>query len=175
MNQYTFFAISCISAKVFEHRCEISGDRMTEENIIYKQNVSRSIGHILYPLFLWFISIHHYYYWFTLSLLGMVIAAMSSQITNLLNLISPGITLCPFFTKSVNIDLFPVLRPSNLDTIHQWQITLLIFNTVGAALNVILNLASDGMDDWRVSACFTFFICLFIYIYCKNQDITSRR
>ena len=97
VNQYTFFAISCIFTKVTEHRCAMSGDRcamcierMTEENVIYKQNVSRSIGHILYPLFVWFLQHNHYYSWFTTSMLLMVIAAMSSQITNLLYLISPG-------------------------------------------------------------------------------------
>ena len=94
VNQNIFFAISCIFTKVFEHRSEISGDMMSVENIIYKQNVSRSIGHILYPLFLWFIITHHYYP-FTIGLLGMVIVAMSSQITNLLSLISTGITLYP--------------------------------------------------------------------------------
>ena len=57
---------------------------------------------------------------------------------------------------------------SNLDTVHQWQITLLIFAAFGAALKVFVNLASEGMEDWRISACFTLFLGPFVYIYCKN-------
>ena len=55
-----------------------------------------------------------------------------------------------------------------LKTIHQWQITLLIFAAVGGALKIFLNLMSEGMEDWKVSASFTLFFGTFIYIYCKN-------
>ena len=61
-----------------------------------------------------------------------------------------------------------MLGPSDMLKVRQWQITLLIFAAVGAALKVFLNLGSEGMEDWRVSACFTSFLGLFIYIYCKN-------
>ena len=100
VNQYTFFGISCIFTKVTEHRCAPSGDRIIEENIIYKRNALRSIGHIIYPLFNWFLQYNHYYHWFTTSMVLMVVAAMSSQITNLLNLISPGKIVCLVFLPS---------------------------------------------------------------------------
>ena len=63
---------------------------------------------------------------------------------------------------------FSVCSTANLKTIHQWQITLLIFAAVGDALNVIRKLANEGVADWRVSACFTAFLGPMIYIYCKN-------
>ena len=99
-NQYIFFVISCIFTKVTEQRCEISGDRNIEDSFIHKQNALRSIGHIAYPLLVWFLQYNQYYYWFTTSMLLMVIAAMSSQVTYLLNLIGPGKMLClVFFTN----------------------------------------------------------------------------
>ena len=61
-----------------------------KENLIHKQNASRSIGHIAYPLLVWFLQYNHYYHWFTTSMLLMVIAAMSSQVTYLLNVFGPG-------------------------------------------------------------------------------------
>ena len=75
----------------------MSGDTITEERIIYKQNAPRSIGHIAYPLLVWFLQYNHYYYWFTTSMLLMVIAAMTSQVTYLLNVNGPGKMLCLVF------------------------------------------------------------------------------
>ena len=93
-NQYTFLAISCIFTKVTAQRCVNPYDRILEENVIYKQNALRSIGHIFYPIFVWFVQYKPYYNWFTISMVFMVIAAMSSQITNLINLVKPGKNLC---------------------------------------------------------------------------------
>ena len=100
-NQYTFLNTSCIFTKVIENRCEISGNRIIEENCIHKQNALRSIGHIAYPLFIWFMQYNHYYYWFTSSMLLMVIAAMSSQVTYLLNVIGEGKFYFTFFYQQI--------------------------------------------------------------------------
>ena len=74
-----------------------------------------------------------------------------------------------FLTNRDNIEtFFSVLSTLNLETIHQWQITLLIFAAVGGALKIFLNLMSEGMEYWPVTAFFTLFFGAFIYVYCKN-------
>ena len=90
LNQFIFFGISCIFSRVIEHTNEKSDDRKVEENIIYKQNASRAIGNILYPIFVWICIKHGYYDWFTISMLLMITASVSSQITFFLNPIAAG-------------------------------------------------------------------------------------
>ena len=54
--------------------------------------------------------------------------------------------------------------------VHHWQITLLIFNTLSVVLSVFYDVAtaSEDMQDWKLSAGFTFTISLFIYSFLKN-------
>ena len=90
LNQFIFFGISCIFSRVMEYTNEKSDDRKIEENILYKQNASRAIGNILYPIFVWICIKHGYYDWFTISMLLMITASISSQITYFLNPIAEG-------------------------------------------------------------------------------------
>ena len=102
-------------------------------------------------------------------MLLMVIAAFTSQITYFLNLMGAGKIVCLFLVlRKMTSNSFSELSNSNLHTIHQWQITLPLIATVGAALTVFLNLRDEDMEDWRISACFTLVLGPFIYIYCKN-------
>ena len=169
VNQYAFFTGSCIFTKINEDQYAKSEDHIIEENIIYKQNAYRSVGHILYPLFIWDFTLRtHYYHWFTVNVLLMVLAAMSSQVSCLLYSTNRGKWQCPVFSLQLLTINFAVLKQSDMHNIHQWQITLLIFAAVGAAPVLFLNLFNDGMGDWRVSTCFTIFLGPFIYVYCKN-------
>ena len=64
-----------------------------------------------------------------------------------------------FLSKQDYTWLFSVLNQSHMQKIHQWQITLLIFATVGAAL----------IENWRLHHAFnTIFLGPFIYVYSKN-------
>ena len=90
LNQFIFFGISCIFSRVTEHTNDKSDGRKVEESILYKQNASRAIGNILYPIFVWICIKHGYYDWFTISMLLMITASISSQITYFLNPIAAG-------------------------------------------------------------------------------------
>ena len=95
VNQFIFFGISCIFSRVTEHTNEKSDDRIIEENSLYKQNASRATGNILYPIFVWICIKHGYYDWFTISMLLMITASISSQITYFLNPIVAGRIMYP--------------------------------------------------------------------------------
>ena len=95
VNQFIFFGISCIFSRVTENANEKSDDRIIEENSLYKQNASRATGNILYPIFVWICIKHGYYDWFTISMLLMITASISSQITYFLNPIVAGRIMYP--------------------------------------------------------------------------------
>ena len=92
VNQFTFFNISCVYTKVTKQKQNnvLFDDNIEEEKSIYKQNAYRAIGNILYPIFVWFCIKHKYYDWFTLSMLLMIVASISSQITFFLNPVVTG-------------------------------------------------------------------------------------
>ena len=95
LNQFIFFGISCIFSRVTEHTNEKSDARKVEENILYKQNALRAIWNIFYPIFVWICIKHGYYDWFTISMLLMITASVSSQITYFLNPIVAGRIMYP--------------------------------------------------------------------------------
>ena len=52
--------------------------------------------------------------------------------------------------------------------ICHWQVTIQIFNALSVVLGLFFDLASEHMQDWKLSAGFTVTISLFIYSFCKN-------
>lgn len=162
VGQYLYFGFSCIFISVSGCKSNMStGD-------IYSRNVCRTVGNLLFPTFSWFITKNRHH-WLSPTVLVMAILSVPNQLAYFINLRSTGMLILQTWLICEG-KLLTVLGTSALKKIHQWQITLLIFNGLGVVCKVFCDVAIAGedMQDTIISACFTITISIFISSFLKN-------
>ena len=88
VNQYIFFAITCILTKSRHHDLEPYSIDIIEDKMIQRQNAFSSLGNLLFPSFCWFVT--KYNIDFSINILVMAILTIPNQVTYVLNLLGSG-------------------------------------------------------------------------------------